>query len=79
MQRIEANLVFFLTNYLGLCLLVTGVTVLMQPSLIVVGLVLAVMWYFANRQEEIRISTVVLAGRNKLIALASVTGQQTAS
>jgi len=73
MQRLEGNLQYFTTNYVALCLIVTVITVLMQPSLIIVGVVIAAMWYFASRQDEVRVSTVVLAGRNKLIALSSVT------
>jgi hypothetical protein len=75
LARLEANLSFFLTNYLAIAAAVVLITVLTQPSLLVVALLLGLLWWGASRQEEIRLpGNAVLAGRNKLVALASITG-----
>jgi hypothetical protein len=75
MARFEANLPYFLTNYLALCAVVVLITILTQPSLIIVGAVLAALWVGATRVEEVRLpGQVVLAGRNKMVALLSVSG-----
>lgn len=74
MTRIEQNLPFYLTNYLLICALVTVITLLSQPSLVFVGLLLAAMWLFASKRDNLQIGAVALQGRAKMIALTSVTG-----
>ena len=75
MGRVEANLPFFLTNYLILCAMVTVVTILLKPSLIFIGALLGVFWFWASRQEFLQIGpSIQLQGRNKMIAMTSLTG-----
>ena len=60
---------------MAICSLVVLITILSQPSLILVGLFLAAMWAASMRVDEVRLpGQIVLAGRNKLVALSTLSG-----
>jgi len=75
MARLEANAGFFLSNYMLICSIVCVITILSRPWLIVIGALLAAMWLYASRMEELRLpqTNVVLQGRQKQVALVSTT------
>ena len=73
MARVEANVPFFLTNYLVLVVVATVLTIITRPSLILIGALLGAMWHFGTRQETLVLGGVVLQGRPRVLAFASVT------
>lgn len=74
MARLEANLPHFLSNYLMLVAVIVVITLLSQPSLLILGVLLGAFWAVLARRESIQIGAVTLEGRGKHLFLSGITG-----
>jgi len=84
--RLEANINYYLTNYVVLCAFIIVYAILSKPLLVVVIFLLGLLWYYMLKHPEVRIPvhsslqqlagthTLTLKGQQKLI----VTGVATA-
>jgi len=70
-QRLEANMQYFLTNYVLVCFLIFSYAILSRPLLLLVGGLLSAMWYYVLRAPEVRVTaSIVLKGKQKITAAA---------
>ncbi len=59
---------------LAICGAITVLTLLSNPSLLLLIVVLSALSFLTLQREEIRVGSVVLSGRNKLMALSGLCG-----
>jgi len=74
LSRAEVNALFFLTNYIVLCIVILLYALLSRPFVVLVLSLLCLSWYVALQRDVLYIGPYALKGKNKLVALASVSG-----
>jgi len=72
--RIEHNITFYLTNYMIICMIITLFSILSEPTILILIVILGFVWNYSMKQEVIHIGSTALSGRTKMITLATITG-----
>ena len=71
-NRLETNLAYYFTNYTIFIILLTIMSILSDPYIIILGIVLIGAWSIVLKRDTITIGQHQLTGRSKLIALSTV-------
>lgn len=71
-HRLQNNVLHFSANYFLFCVVITSLTILGNPLLMLTLVLLGVGWVQATRMDEIQVGTFVLKGREKIAALSVV-------
>lgn len=72
-NRVELNLLHFASNYVLITLFIFTVAVLSKPALVFVFGLVAALWWFVLRTDEVRVGQVVLKEQRKMMAAGALT------